>query len=545
MRVITAMFAVLLLVAPGATQATAPKPGPQAPARVTDKLPAIESLARSIRDKRAELRVATTKQPSDPAEVEELTAQVRRLEADLDSIASGIDRTQVDNEARTTSLNDDLEELLRPLLRELKDATEEPRALERLRTQAASQERRAAIAAKAIQNVEAVQRAAPDDPVVRDALQATLEQWRALRQEAINGQTVALAQLEQRERDRTSLFESASALIGSGFRSKGLHLLLAALAFLAVFVGCRFGVSRGLRLIGPRRKADERPFYYRLLHVLSQVVITMAATFAALLVLYTTGDWVLLGVGLLFLLGVVWAAKNTLPRLLEETRLLLNLGPVREHERVVFEGLPWRVERLSFYTKLSNPALSGGTIRLPVRQLASLHSRPCLDKEVWFPCAEEDWVALSDGTRGKVLRQTPETVQLVKLGGSRVTYRTTDFLDLTPENLSANFRLAITFGVDYQHQAICTDRIPQLMHQRLQREIEAKIGADNLVNLTVEFQEAASSSLDYAVLVDLSGEVAARIEPVRRFVQRTLVDLCNEHGWVIPFTQITVHRADG
>ena len=246
---------------------------------------------------------------------------------------------------------------------------------------------------------------------------------------------------------------------------------------------------------------------------------------------------------LLLLFWAAVASKQVLPRVVEEARIVLGLGALRENERVVFAGVPWRIDSLNFYTDLCNPDLSGGKIRLPVRELIGLHSRPCGSKESWFPCREGDWVELGDGTRGKVVSQTPELVQLVKLGGSRVTYQTEAFLGTSPENLSADFRLRVIFGVDYQHQAICTTEIPEAMHTAVLGALVGKIGEDNVRNLTVDFRAAGASSLDYEVIADLAGDVAAKKESLGRMIQRELVDACNEHGWVIPFTQITVHQA--
>jgi len=137
-----------------------------------------------------------------------------------------------------------------------------------------------------------------------------------------------------------------------------------------------------------------------------------AAQAPKVLVLYIAGDWVLLGLATLFLLGLAWASKHTLPQFFEQIRLLLNLGTVRDNERVVYEGLPWRVGRLNFYTRFTNPDLTGGLIRLPLRALSDLHSRPCTTDEAWFPCREGDWVKLDDDRWGKVVMQTPEMVQV-------------------------------------------------------------------------------------------------------------------------------------
>lgn len=534
-----ALFAVLLLTDAAALAAQEqPDPAPPQAPQESEALQALRPLLERIEERRRELARQTE---ASAERREELAQEIGTLERDFAAIATGVDRAQLEGSSMHTTLAAEIEDLLRPLLEELKSATEEPRELERLRSEVALYERRAQLADAAILNVERLERIAVDDELRGELADVQLE-WQGIRADAVKGRAVAQAQLDQRERNRKPLVESASGFVANFFRSKGLNLLLAVLAFAAVFLGLRFTAERLLRAVTPRRAEGQR-FYVRLLRVLSQVMIVVAAMLTALMVLYAAGDWVLLGLALLFLLGLAWAAKNTAPRFLDEMRLLLNLGPVREGERVVFEGLPWRVDRLTLYTTLSNPALSGGEIRLPLRALAGLHSRRWDASEPWFPCAEGDWVLLSDGTRGKVVTQTPEMTQLVRLGGARVTYQTADFLAQSPQNISAGFRLAEVFGVDYQHQSLATTDIPQAMLARLQPELEKAAGEDNLVNLAVEFRQAGASSLDYEVLADFNGEVAQRHERLRRTIQRVLVDACNENDWVIPFTQVTLHQA--
>jgi len=77
----------------------------------------------------------------------------------------------------------------------------------------------------------------------------------------------------------------------------------------------------------------------------------------------------------------------------------------------------------------------------------------------------------------------------------------------------------------------------------LQERLAAEGLAEDLVNLKVEFKSAGSSSLDLEILADFSGRAAARHEVLSRALQRIAVDACNRYGWVIPFTQLTVHSA--
>ena len=320
------------------------------------------------------------------------------------------------------------------------------------------------------------------------------------------------------------------------------NLLFAAIAFLAVFIVLRL-IHRYLHRLSPMRRRGHRSIAVRVIDIAYYVFTIVASAGVVLFVFYVTDDWLLLGLALLFLAGIAWTGKNTLPLFFEQAKLMLNLGSVRESERVIYNGIPWKVKAINILTDLTNPCLKGARLRIPLRDLIPLVSRPFESKELWFPSEEGDWVVLSENTFGKVVSQTPEWVQVVKLGGNRKTYTTAEFLALNPENLSHNFRVRIIFGIDYQHQPISTGKIPGILQERLQAELENFAGKENLLSLKVEFREAGSSSLDYEVLADFDGAVASRYNKLQRVIPRVCVDACNEQGWVIPFTQITLHQA--
>jgi hypothetical protein len=152
-------------------------------------------------------------------------------------------------------------------------------------------------------------------------------------------------------------------------------------------------------------------------------------------------------------------------------------------------------------------------------------------------------VELSDGRVGHVAYQTPSSVQVVELGGSQVVYQAAEFVGLSPKTLSTGFRVSAVFGIDYKHQAASTTDIPAKMKSHLAQGLADVLDTDLVRNVNVEFKEAAASSLDYQVDVDVRGEAAPKHLVLQRSISRLLVDACNENGWEIPFTQVTVHQA--
>jgi hypothetical protein len=229
---------------------------------------------------------------------------------------------------------------------------------------------------------------------------------------------------------------------------------------------------------------------------------------------------------------------------MDEIRLLLNLGPVRQGERVMYNGLPLEVRTINMYSILRNPDLEG-ILRLPLAELGSLISRPSVKEEPWYPCQPNEYLLLPDGTFGQVLRQTLETVTL-KTVGSIAHYASSDFLHCNARNLSRQgYGFAVTFGIDYQHQVISLDKVPAILHEAVTVKLKQTGLGDDVENILVDFKEAGASSLDYLIVVNMSGNAAAAYFRIGRLIQQSCVAVCNREGWVIPFNQITVHQGEG
>ncbi|MBF0468365.1 MAG: hypothetical protein HQK61_05710, partial [Desulfamplus sp.] len=338
-----------------------------------------------------------------------------------------------------------------------------------------------------------------------------------------------------------SLFKSTQTILKEFFKSRGLSLILSLLAFIMVFLAMRY-FYRAVYKAANLDRPENRPFFIRVADVVYHIMTFIIATVALLIVLYVSGDWVLLGLALIFLVGIGWTAREALPMFWEQIKLLLNLSTVREGERVIFNSLPWEVKSLNIYTKFYNPSLKGGLIRVPIREVFGLQSRPFHKDEPWFPCEEGHVVRLSDQTIGTVLVQTPEQVILDTMGGCRKTFETSTFLGLNPINLSINtFGVFITFGFDYEHQQLITREIPDKLREFLETELTREPYGKDIVELTVQFKEAGASSLDLLIITVWSGKWASDSLSIGRAIQRMIVDACNKYNWGIPFNQITVH----
>jgi len=549
MRVLLGLLLVLSTLAPAQEE---PVPVPATPGEAAEDLerlrtvvPALTNAKEELQERREALEEADTE--SERAELEQRVDEqrlvVEQLRADFRSLASGVD------EARYIGIEEDvggglqqsLETILEPISRGVREATAGPRELEELRRKLDEASERRRLAQGAVERLESLLEAAESD-AVRAEIEATLSLWREREARASGQAQVFEQQVEMREEAERPALEKVSGFLADFWKSRGLNLVLAVLACVAAVLLVRW-LYRWFKKVSPMHR-KEGGLASRLSDVIVGLLSVVAGLAALIGVFYLRGDWLLLALVILALLGILWASKTAIPPYLDQIRMMLNVGPVREGERLVYEGVPWRVDRLHFYCQFRNPELGGGVLRLPIRDVMGLHSRPTDEHEPWFPCSRNDWVVLADGNYGKVIEQTPEQVVLLRLGGSRKTYPVADFLAASPENLAAGYRISTRFGIDYAHQPVSTTEVPGILRARVEEALHEAVGREAVRSVKAEFAAAGASSLDYEVIADFDGSVSSRKNVLERLLQAACVDACNENGWGIPFTQVTIHGAE-
>ena len=468
--------------------------------------------------------------------------RVRNLRENFRNIVGGSEAAEYEGEAaESAGIQEQISELVQPVLSEIREATSEPRQLDNLRKLLDEWQERKRKADAVLGRIDDLIALGGDETLVSE-LNSARGLWASRQAEAISQIAVLQVQIDERTRDQRSIWEVLSTGLGGFFKNRGLNLLIAILAATAGFIAIRKAYA-WMRRVSPLHRKGKENLSGRLADVLAMAVAVLVALSAIITVFYLRGDWLLLTLVVIFLIGVAWAGNTALPPYLEQIRMILNLGSVREGERVVLNGLPWKVTSLGFYTIFTNPNLQGGLLRIPIRDVMAMVSRPLAPREVWFPTEADDWVILSDGTYGKTITQTPDQVVVLQLGGSMKTYPTANFLELAPENLSHGFRLSVMFGIDYCHQAEATTTIPEIFREALMDALYREHGRDAVRSVQLEFTQASSSSLDYTILADFDGSLGHRHKALQRKIQTICVDVCNEHGWVIPFPQLTVHQA--
>jgi len=516
----------------------------------TDTLATLVSFVKLRNELLQDIKVLNKQIDSEPSEAEKtkMKQELEKLESDLrtttrnlENIAAGVDISRLRAEKQEEfNFQKEIFALLKPALDEMKDMTSHVRQKSDLREKIAYYEERLPVIEQALSNISRLQEQSQDKSLQK-SLKGTTGIWR--KQQAFMQSQLQAARLEldKLEAAETSITEASHSYLKSFFQKRGLYLTEALLLVLAILVLSRLSYAAMERYISGFRK-KHRSFRVRLVELAHRILTVIMVIFGPMIVFYLVEDWVLFSLGILLLLGIALTLRQTLPRYWHQVQLFLNIGSVREGERILMDGLPWLVERINIYCTFSNP-VADISQRLPIADLVGLKSRPAKPDEPWFPCRKGDWVLLSDGARGTVIRISHELVQLVERGGALITYQTSDFLANSPHNLSTNFRLKETLGISYQLQKQSTTSIPETLHRYIQQRAEQEGYGEQLLNLRVEFAQAGNSSLDLVVIADFKGELADLYNRLRRAIQRWCVDACTEYGWEIPFPQMTLHGA--
>lgn len=474
-------------------------------------------------------------------EIKVLDLQRHKIKEKFEEIAAGIDTALVQSKEKqqVSTLSDDLQLLLKPLVHGAKQATEEIRKKAQLKEDVEYYIVILAEARKAQQNIAAHSKD-PESKGLHKELSTLTKYWDQQVSIIAGNLNAAEHHIELLEKNDISISESFQGSMKNFFQRQGRVLLEGIVAFLIVLTVMKI-FHMGLVKIFPIMRKPSRSFYIRLANLIYRILTAVLALLAPLAVFYYEEDWFMSSIGILILFGIAWTFRNLIPKLWQQARLLLNIGAVREEERIYYQNLPWRVKNINIFTVLENPD-SGVKLRLPIEELVGLVSRPPLKYEPWFPCRLHDWVLLSDLYYGKVVGISLEFVELVDVGGGHKTYLVSDFLSLSPQNLSTDFRISKTIGISYRHQKESTNEILNTLEKFIEQKMEEEGYAQGCKKLVVQFEEAGDSSLNIKIIADFSGDMAPAYNRLKRAIARWSVDACTEYGWEIPFPQLTIHQ---
>lgn len=509
-------------------------------------LMSIIDLKKNLETRIKEKKVALKKSTSDAEQVdlkdelEKLDRQLSQANSDFERTATGIDISLFDEKEDVPfNWKDELISLIKPGIVELKHLTVKARYKSQLQEELASYQNLHPMSKQAFENLNNMI-SKTKDKIVKKSLKRLVPEWKSVESQISNRMEIIQMELDKIETEKESLMEAMQQSVKNFFKTRGLFLIIAIIACAGLVMLLRLLYLTLMKVL-PDYSTQYRPFHIRVIDLLFKIVTLILSLIILVLVFYIFEDWVLLSLSLIVLLGLGWTVKSTLPKYWAQSRLMLNIGAVREGERIILDGIPWLVKNISMFSKLENPDL-GIKLRVPIEVLMDKSSRKFDKNEPWFPCRKNDWVILTDGTRGCVVSISHEMVEIVLRGGSHKVYQTQDFLSQSPVNLSTNFRLKTLFGISYDLQPISTSKVLDVLDSYLRKQIADEGYEDDLLNLRVEFSQAGASSLDLVVISDFKGKMAPLYNRLNRAFQRWCVDACTENKWDIPFPQLMVHK---
>jgi hypothetical protein len=473
-----------------------------------------------------------------------LSNDLNKLESDFVFLSTGF-RIEVNSgseDRKKVNLVDDFQDLLAPIIQSLRRVSERPRKIEGLRNDILHLEEENKELRQGINNISNLIKVNKINNV-----NSSLKKTKRFLVEELESNKITLQsaqkQLDKELKSEDSIINRVGSLIGNFLKTKGKNVLLALLFFsLSWWI-----VSVGFRkLLESEKLGKHIGEIRRSFEIISSGLSLFVGLISALGVLYLLNDWLLVTVFVLVFTVIALSFKQFAPRYVEEARLILNLGTVRESERITYQGIPWTVKKIGVQCLLENPHLTNGLWRIRAKDLVSFSSRSTNATERLFPSKLGDWVIVDDKYYGKVEEQTPEYVNLRLIEGSSMYFKTNQYLEKNIENLSDGYAITFSFGIDYKHQKLVTTDIPislqsymnDIFKEYLEKE-KPEVG-----NIKVDFDYVSDHSLKLFVRVFLHGNASHSKERYSRKIQATLVDFCNKNSLRIPFQQLHVSMSD-
>jgi len=428
----------------------------------------------------------------------------------------------------------ELQELLAPIFDTLRRASERPRRIEKLKNEIYNLQEELRPREDALKKLK--------DLIIDSrfaGFNAEIDQTTRLLERETREIQVELSynerQLKKELGEKRTFMDEAQDLFASFIKNKGKNLLFFFLTFIFVFW---FALWSRKRIFNLKIWENERfEFLAHPLKGLYGFIAFLLALGASVLCLYLLHDWVLVTLFIILFAGITWSLKHIFPRFIQEARLILNLGTVREGERVVWNGVSFKVVKLGLTSLLRNESLEGGTMKIASKDLISLYSRPVVEGESWFPTKKGDWV-LIDKSLAQIIAQTPEQIIFEKIGGSRKTLLLADFWKLNVENLSYGFAIELFLPLDLSLQAIATSDVENNLKKIFEEKYLKKEGIREYV---IQYHSIGVHGLIYYVCLNCEGVLASKRSDLERQLNITFIEACNFYGYKIPAEQLTIH----
>ncbi|GAA5103226.1 hypothetical protein [Wohlfahrtiimonas larvae] len=513
----------------------------------------IDQSLRENLDKQKQIQ-NNLKKTEDEERINELTTSLETLKAQEKSLESifnkmafgGINPSLLVNKSTNAvdfKWQEELLVIVKPLFAEMRSLTEKPREKDRLNNEHLELENKYKAISDGLQALKTI----PEDQVTPEAkkrLDVLRQQWTSYQQELLNQKNIVDLQLKDLETTAVSLEERIKNALSAIFLGRGLILLMAVLAGTAVVlifgVGMKRAYIRFEQKRNKQRKSRKVNTRLRFLWIVYNLIVYVSAVLAFLSVIYVQGDMVLFGLAVLLIFFGIISLRNSAPQYVSELKIFLNLGAVREGERIMYRGIPWEVKRLSFYCTCVNPLLENGRIRISLSEIAGLNSRPFNSEEEWFPTQVGDQIFLPDGSYGLVKRQTPEMVYLESFF-REIMIPTATFYNMQVQNVCNGFYATPTFGLDYIHRDLPVAEVSAAFEEKIREKLNELGLTEYLRSLSIQVKRIIyGQAIEYTAILEFSMEAAGWYWRVERMVNHAGLEVCQEKGWQLPRQQISV-----
>lgn len=472
--------------------------------------------------------------------LKELDSEIELLNKTFEQIATGgIDLSVFGVKDSKFDWREELILVVKPLIENIKGLTEKPRKIEKLKQIISEKSAAKKVSINAIGTIEKLKEKAATKNL-RLKLINVEDEWRGRVEDLDREVQLAQYQLDSLEGRDVNWLDTIKSNSLSFVQGRGLTIVLLILVALLIWA-----TMKGILFLFRKRTAESKDksskVHYRLAAYAYRLLTGVMISVGIMMVLYIRRDLLMLAIVVIIFLGVILALKNLLPQYITEGRILLNMGGVREKERIVYNGVPWEVSSINMFSTFTNPELKGG-LRLPISQMHSMISRVAFN-EPWFPSSAGDWILDEDGNPVNVIDQTIDVVELKDLNSTHRHIPTDDYYRAGYRNITRadTFRIAITFGIDYSTQKLDVADIENAFIDGLKHEFENSEFAKFTESVNANFHSAGDSSLNYLMIATFNSDAAFGYNRIKRLINRACVKVCSAKDWPIPFPQMSVH----
>ena len=235
------------------------------------------------------------------ARLDKFQMKLKVMEGSFEQLSAGmgLDALQKEKEAGV-DWNREFTEFLAPIMNQVKKVTSRPREIEALRNEIARYDSQLRMAQGAQKRLILLVSEA-NDPQLIEKLGKLTRSWGNQENEVSARMAVSEKALEKAMGEKKSIARSFQELLEFFFQSRGRNLFLALLAF-AVIWGCLHYLHKLIFRLSPFHKKG-RSFGVRIFDLFFRVFTVFISAFVLLGTLYFLGDWLLLSLAIIFVMG--------------------------------------------------------------------------------------------------------------------------------------------------------------------------------------------------------------------------------------------------